>query len=141
MLKAEQLYSALCGNMRISRTRLVAVLPLLAAATLAGCATSRKTQQRTIAAVPPAVAVAAASETTNRVQLASFTVAANDSRPSPASPIPEQIDVRGAKSLDGDRPSLPLDMANALGLTQAQNPRVAFAQAQIAQSLAVHNAA
>lgn len=37
--------------------------------------------------------------------------------------------------------TFPLDLATALGLTQGQNPRVAFAQAQIAQSLAVHDAA
>ena len=35
----------------------------------------------------------------------------------------------------------PLDLAMALAMTQGQNPRVAFAQAQIAQSLAVHDAA
>ena len=46
-----------------------------------------------------------------------------------------------AKPLDGDRPSLPLDLATALGLTQGQNPRVAFAQAQIGQSLAAHEQA
>jgi outer membrane protein TolC len=108
---------------------------------LAGCATSRKSQQTAAGPASPALAVAATTEPTNRVQLASFNVEANEARSPAASPIPEQIDVRGAKSLDGDRPSLPLDLANALGLTQAQNPRVAFAQAQIAQSLAVHNAA
>ncbi len=36
---------------------------------------------------------------------------------------------------------MPLDLATALGMTQGQNPRVAFAQAQIAQSLAVHDSA
>jgi outer membrane protein TolC len=39
------------------------------------------------------------------------------------------------------RPSLPLDFSTALALTQGQNPRVAFAQAQIAQAFAVHSTA
>jgi outer membrane protein TolC len=42
--------------------------------------------------------------------------------------------------LDGP-PSLPLDFATALGLTQAQNPRIAFRQAQIAQAYAQNRAA
>lgn len=42
--------------------------------------------------------------------------------------------------LDGP-PSLPLDLPTALGLTQAQNPRIAFAQAQIAQAYAQNQAA
>jgi len=45
------------------------------------------------------------------------------------------------EALDGGRRSLPLDLPTALGMTQGQNPRVAFAQAQIAQSLAIHDAA
>src|SRR5206468_7545466 len=71
-------------------------------------------------------------------------IAAADSPKSPSdrpSVSAEVIDAPGPKPLDDDRPSLPLDLATALGLTQAQNPRVAFAQAQIAQSLAVHDAA
>jgi outer membrane protein TolC len=127
--------------MRISRAELLAMLSLTCAAALAGCATSRKAQQTVAAAAPPVVATASTSEPTNRVQLTSFHVEADDARPPEGLPIPEQIDVRGAKTLDSDRPSLPLDLPNALGLTQAQNPRVAFAQAQIAQSFAVHEAA
>jgi outer membrane protein TolC len=40
-----------------------------------------------------------------------------------------------------DRPQQPLDLALALALTQGQNPRVAFAQAQIAQAYAQYDAA
>lgn len=36
---------------------------------------------------------------------------------------------------------MPLDLPTALGMTEGQNPRVAFAQAQIAQSQAVHEQA
>jgi outer membrane protein TolC len=127
--------------MRISRIGHFAVLSLLSAAATVGCTTSRKSQQTAATALPPAAATATVTGPANRVQLASFQAEANDTKQPLASPIPEPIDVRGAKSLDGERPSLPLDLANALGLTQAQNPRVAFAQAQIAQSLAVHDAA
>jgi outer membrane protein TolC len=42
--------------------------------------------------------------------------------------------------LDGP-PSLPLDLPTALGLTQGQNPRVAFTQAQISQAYAQYQAA
>ena len=42
--------------------------------------------------------------------------------------------------LDGP-PSLPLDLPTALGLTEGQNPRIAFAQAQIAQAYAQNRAA
>jgi outer membrane protein TolC len=118
------------------------LLSLACAAMLAGCATSRKSQQTAVCSAPPAAPAAVSSErSTHAVQLASFNDAVDNARSTAALLSPEQIDVRGAKSLDGDRPTLPLDMANALGLTQAQNPRVAFAQAQIAQSLAVHDAA
>jgi outer membrane protein TolC len=41
----------------------------------------------------------------------------------------------------GAPPSLPLDLPTALGLTQGQNPRVAFAQAQISQAYAQYQAA
>jgi outer membrane protein TolC len=40
-----------------------------------------------------------------------------------------------AAAFDG-APTLPLDFATALGMTQTQNPRIAFAQAQIAQAYA-----
>ncbi|HEY2411154.1 MAG TPA: TolC family protein [Pirellulaceae bacterium] len=116
-------------------------LSLVVAAALTGCATSRKAQQAIPVAAPPTVVAATTTEPTNRVQPASYHDEVSDVRSTEAFPAPEQIDARGAKSLEDDRPSLPLDMATALGLTQAQNPRVAFAQAQIAQSLAVHDAA
>lgn len=44
-------------------------------------------------------------------------------------------------SLDDGRQKLPLDLGTALGITQGQNPRVAFAQAQIDQSYAQYAAA
>jgi outer membrane protein TolC len=127
--------------MRVLRLFIVFPLSLVVAATFLGCATGRRAQQTAVAAAAPAVTAASSAEPANRVQLASYYQDANDGLPHVPVPAPEQIDARGAKSLDGDRPSLPLDLATALGLTQVQNPRVAFAQAQISQSLAVHNAA
>jgi outer membrane protein TolC len=55
--------------------------------------------------------------------------------PPSAEPLPSPV-----PAIDG-RPSLPLDLSTALALTQGQNPRVAFAQAQIAQAFAVNSAA
>lgn len=125
--------------MRVSRAGLLAIFWLAGAAALGGCATSRSSRSATTPA--PAVAPIAATATARSVvQLASHYEEANGARLE-SKPAPEQIDVWGAKALDAERPTLPLDLPNALGLTQAQNPRVAFAQAQIAQSLAVHNAA
>jgi outer membrane protein TolC len=41
----------------------------------------------------------------------------------------------------GQRPGLPIDFATALGLTAGQNPRIALAQAQVAQAFAQYSAA
>jgi outer membrane protein TolC len=124
------------------------VVPLLLTAVLAGCAAERTQRQTTMerAVTPPAVQIPASSS----VQVVSFNQnsALNNSPISPTGeplaqpPRPAEVIVApGANSLDSDRPSLPLDLPMALGLTQGQNPRVAFAQAQIAQSLAAHEAA
>ncbi len=64
--------------------------------------------------------------------------------PPPRATLPNPIEIMPAAPGDpaaGERPTLPLDMATALGLTQGQNPRVAFAQAQIAQAFAQNAAA
>ena len=61
-----------------------------------------------------------------------------------AAPVPEPEEVVTAPTLDpseADQPTLPLDLAGALGLTQGQNPRVAFAQAQVSQAYAQYDAA
>jgi outer membrane protein TolC len=58
----------------------------------------------------------------------------------PPAPV-EVIAVPPMVPLDAARPSFALDLATALGLTQQENPRVAFAQAQIAQSFAQYSAA
>lgn len=69
--------------------------------------------------------------------------AAKDSGESTSTPnTPESLPAPdSAPGTDDDPPVFPLDLATALGLTQGQNPRVAFAQAQIAQSFAQHEAA
>jgi outer membrane protein TolC len=59
--------------------------------------------------------------------------------PRPLGPI-ESLGPPTAPFLDGP-PALPLDLPTALGLTQAQNPRIAFTQAQIAQAYAQNRAA
>src|SRR5206468_3059934 len=72
------------------------------------------------------------------IRFASFEQA-SEAAPNPSAAgqrPPEVIVAPDPMALGGPRPSLPLDLATALGLTQGQNPRVAFAQAQIAQSLA-----
>ena len=94
------------------------------------------------------------------VQLANFT-AAEEPAPAPlplpilrdpvsdAPPMtmrvaPQAGEIIAAPPLDpfrDDRPTLPVDFATALALTQGQNPRVAFAQAQIAQAQAQYQSA
>jgi outer membrane protein TolC len=134
--------------MRLIPGRRSALLLLLASAMLTGCRTADKarplqTAQRVV--VPPAIQAAAPEQakpvavSASPIQLASFV---QDSPPRVATPTPAEIVAApGAQSLDQDRPALPLDLPTALGMTQGQNPRVAFAQAQIAQSQAAHEAA
>jgi outer membrane protein TolC len=81
------------------------------------------------------------------VQLAAYTrdTFQPELRSQPAAPTPllptEVVPAPLSGQLDIGRQSLPLDLPTALAMTQGQNPRVAFAQAQIAQSLAQHQAA
>src|SRR5438094_494690 len=151
--------------MRLAQAGCLAAVPLLIAAALAGCASSSKRQPTAPARptiVPPAVQAASqvraegvgslwrktppqdsqallaknSRPPRSLIQLASF------SQPSSALPSPAEVIVApDARPLDQDRPTLPLDLPTALGMTQGQNPRVAFAQAQIAQSQAVHEQA
>jgi hypothetical protein len=55
--------------------------------------------------------------------------------------LPKWWPLRPLLRRSGAPESLPLDLATALGLTQAQNPRIAFTQAQIAQAYAQNQAA
>jgi outer membrane protein TolC len=83
------------------------------------------------------------------VQLASFAqptspepVRAEAVSPSDQPPVPAEVVATPNPPPFADRASpMPLDLATALGMTQGQNPRVAFAQAQIAQSQAIHEQA
>ncbi|HEX5105642.1 MAG TPA: hypothetical protein VFV87_17605, partial [Pirellulaceae bacterium] len=59
----------------------------------------------------------------------------------PAEPLPIAPAAPTAERLPAERPTVPIDLATALALTHGQNPRIAFAQAQIAQSLAQYDAA
>jgi outer membrane protein TolC len=67
---------------------------------------------------------------------------ASDALPIPRPPeMAEEVDAGPPTSpVIGAQPALPLDFSTALGLTQAQNPRIAFTQAQIAQAYAVNQA-
>jgi outer membrane protein TolC len=123
----------------------LAVIALLAAFALAGCASERGSRQ-TACNCESAVAVTHSAATatqavgeqqsTGNVRLATF------EQPVVESQRPAEVVVAPDPSaLEGGRRSMPLDLPTALGMTQGQNPRVAFAQAQIAQSLAVHDAA
>lgn len=88
---------------------------------------------------PKALALPAVGATdASFVRLATFTQAPMKSDGSPA---PAEIIAAPEANFPPDRAIQPLDLATALGMTQGQNPRVAFAQAQIAQSLAQHDAA
>jgi len=130
------------------------------AAAVAGCAAKEKVRPASIARpeVAPAPVVQASSSSVSGgpalvrertslfhptdVRLASYQQeapppAASNGRPAPAEIVPAPR----ATLLEQERPTMPLDLATALGMTQGQNPRVAFAQAQIAQSLAAHEAA
>jgi outer membrane protein TolC len=135
--------------MRLFHARRLPAWPLLMAVVVAGCAASDKVRHLVTAhrdVVPAAVqsaqqtsiATGYQASPTSRVQLASFhQEPAGSASPSPA----EVVDAPRPPLLEQDRPTLPLDLATALGMTEGQNPRVAFAQAQIAQSLAQHEAA
>src|SRR5438034_3806529 len=169
MLEPEELLFQVLSPMRPCQARCLLAWPLVVAVALAGCATGDKprtlrTTERAV--VPPAIRTPPADQPEgvgslwrrkpvqvdesysakdsrplgpSPIQLASY---AQDSPPRPLAPSPAEVIVApDAGRLDHDRPELPLDLATALAMTQGQNPRVAFAQAQIAQSLAAHDAA
>ncbi len=142
--------------MRLSRANCLTASLLLGAAVVSGCATGRN--QQAVAAKPvaaPPVVVQSESKNTeskSTVQLASYyqdsppaatTKSPSEQMATPGSAGPEVVHSPSPmpSTLSDGRPSLPLDLTTALVLTQGQNPRVAFAQAQIAQSMAVHDAA
>ncbi len=56
--------------------------------------------------------------------------------PIPPEPLPQAPPAEAQP-----RPGIPIDFATALGLTYGQNPRIAFAQAQIEQAFAQYSAA
>jgi outer membrane protein TolC len=165
MLEAEYLRMFLGAIMRCVRANCPAAILIVIAAALPGCASSQKKQAAPPvgqAVVPPAVLAAtqasaegAGSLWQKEASRNRETLLAKDSRPAPspiqqvsfsqpasAPPSPAEVIVApDARPLDQDRPLMPLDLPTALGMTQGQNPRVAFAQAQIAQSQAAHEAA
>src|SRR5262245_15765797 len=134
----------------------LALVALLAASALGGCATD-KCCQRTSCSTESSPAAQRPIDTRAQgsppvradIKLASF----DQNRTAEDAPAPsanvrpvvrrpaEVIVAPDARPLGDERPSQSLDLATALSLTQGQNPRVAFAQAQIAQSLAVHEQA
>jgi outer membrane protein TolC len=142
---------------------------LLVAALVLGCATSSKSRRsgqpqmseasRAAETAQPTVAPAleqALKPTRGEVRPVSFVhdttgetqqpASPSDRPQNPTGPAPAEIVAAPTaqpleQGLQDGRPTLPLDLMTALSLTQGQNPRVAFAQAQIAQSLAVHQQA
>ena len=119
-----------------------------------------------VAAVQPVIAVAAAAPAAtstispaNHTQPASLPDDAQLQRLPPPTPegdafaidppsVPppglvreEIIPASPVRGLAGERPTMPVDFATALGMTQGQNPRIAFAQAQISQAFAQYDSA
>jgi outer membrane protein TolC len=126
--------------MRLVQARRQSAWLLLILLGLAGCASRQKVRQAesTVPEDRPASTPAISpSPQPAAVQRASF----NQGAVLPAPAAVELIVAPGIHQPAQDRPTVPLDLATALGLTQGQNPRVAFAQAQIVQSLAQHEAA
>src|SRR5690349_21645736 len=105
--------------MRRSKACWLAVLSLVGAAIIGGCATGRN--QQTAAAKPATAAPTAVadSEPKSNVRLAAYEQASPSDRPSSA--VPETIVPPVAQPVNGERPSQPLDLATALVLTQGQN--------------------
>src|SRR5581483_10539474 len=145
------------------RPEWLAVVALLSASALTGCATGRGSRQAAAGGESAVVVTQAApgdrlgevrpvafeeegagSRRWNESVRTAELSAADDSRPLSQADTQRPAEVVVAPdpdALDSGRRSMPLDLPTALGMTQGQNPRVAFAQAQIAQSLAVHDAA
>lgn len=95
------------------------------------------------AVISPNVAAGSLEQVQGAVQPAGF-LQVTTSTPYSAAGAPEPVEVvtvPDAEPSSTERPTLPLDLPAALGLTQGQNPRVAFAQAQVAQAYAQYEAA
>ena len=144
--------------MRFLRTIRELVVTLLSVAFLFGCASGRN-ERNTSSQQPPPLAPAPQPVASTSSQAAPADVRQSigvrpaaffqdspaDLKESPTtlstSPAAEAVSTPQPKMSEGERPSFPLDLSSALGMAQGQNPRVAFAQAQIAQSSAIHQAA
>jgi outer membrane protein TolC len=135
--------------MRVVRSRSLVALALLSSGLITGCATGEKTtsSQTWLSSLwrnPPPRSVEPTTPSTpspdvGTVQLASYSERTSQ-RDRPPTPPPEPL-TAPPEVLPSDKPTLPLDLSSALVMTQGQNPRVAFAQAQIAQSQAAYEAA
>src|SRR5262245_5292019 len=112
--------------------RLAVLLPLIASAVVLGCATG-KTKRQTTASFP-ATPVATALPDKSPVHFASYYQDA-------AAPEPEPVSPSDTKTPENIPATMPLDLASALGMVRGQNPRIAFAQAQISQAWAQYGAA
>src|SRR5262245_57963357 len=122
-------------------------IALLALAALAGCAADSPRNRETTRSLGRGKSFQYAQTTTatdSRSVLSTSAAATPAVRPAsyydealpPATKTTEVLAAPAAPLGQEDRPSLPLDLATALGLTQQQNPRVAFAQAQVSQAYA-----
>ncbi len=154
--------------MRLFRTQSPCMLSMLAVGFLSGCVAptgsqkpaafnpsinSRPAHIEPMERLPPPASTAAASEQSvpsNQPQMIPTAIQPVGFRQTSTSasdttqPVPEPVEivtVPGADQSNSERPTLPLDLAAALGLTQGQNPRVAFAQAQVSQAYAQFEAA
>jgi outer membrane protein TolC len=124
----------------IPTRRFRSILAACALAAVGGCAGSRGSVAPAAVAknvVPaavrqPAMQVAAQPQVpSSPVQPAAFQPAVVEALPQ----VPPDANTDAT-----DRPTLPVDLATALALTHGQNPRIAFAQAQIQQSFAQYSA-
>src|SRR5262245_19863101 len=148
--------------MEVDLRRLSNILSLVAASFLIGCASADKVRPNGTAksaVVNSATKPAATAPVANAVQPAGYAQSESTSQPVPTTDglangnppvapaiakeplLGTEVIAVPATDVQGNQPSLPLDLATALGLTQQQNPRVAFAQAQVAQAYAQYDAA
>lgn len=158
-------------RMRITLLGKRLLLSLLAAVAALGCASSRNAPNRPPqlatptnlpsvpihdAQPPPLAAAPRAKELPSSVQLVrheqgpastpqalSQPAAPAVAIPAPAtsSLVPIEVVAAPGAGITTDRPAFPLDLTSALVMTQGQNPRVAFAQAQIDQAYADYDRA
>lgn len=135
--------------MRQTLPRRIAIA-LLVSVSIAGCAATDDTggapfvqpiaQTQPVASPPAFAPPPTIQQTAFREEL---TAPPGQFSPLPAPSGPAPTTVVGAPGANEELLSerFPLDLPTALAMTQGQNPRVAFAQAQIAQSVAQHQAA